>query len=110
MRLVDPLPPGWPVWIENWVLPYARDSALRPVLLAILGHVVVVLAPLVLYVVRSGSGRATGILAALTLVSVGLVGFETVRFRRPGAVTVVVLCTWATSLGLAWLADRTGVF
>ena len=110
LRLVEPLPPGWPDWVETWVLPYVRDEALWPVLVALLGHVVVIFAPLVLYVVRTRSPTALGALSLLVLASVGLVGFETVRFRRPGGVTLVVLATWAVSLGLAWLADRTGTF
>ena len=110
LRLADPAPPGWPLWIELWVLPYVREPALWPVLVALLGHVVVGIAPLVLYVVREGGLRSELFLATLVLGSLGLVGFELWRFRRPGGVTAALVGTWITSLGLAWIFDRTGVF
>ena len=110
LRLAEPAVPGWPVWIETWVLPYVREPSLWPVLVALLGHVVVGIAPLVLYVVRTGSVEAGLVLVGLVLASVGLVGFEVFRFRWPGGVTAALVATWATSLGLAWVADRTGTF
>ncbi|MEZ4237895.1 MAG: hypothetical protein R3F59_17450 [Myxococcota bacterium] len=109
LRIADPPPPGWPDWMERWVLPYVREPALLPVLLALLGHVVVVLVPLMLGTWRTGHGAVVALLVAAVLGSVGLVGFESVRFRRPGAVTLTVLGTWAVSVGLAWFCERTGV-
>lgn len=110
LRLAEPAAPGWPLWIETWVLPYVREPTLWPVLVALLGHVVVGIVPLVLFVVRSGSVRGGLVLGGMVVGSLGLFGFEVFRFRRPGAVSVVVGATWVVSLGLAWLADRTGVF
>lgn len=109
LRLADPPPPGWPDWIERWVLPYLREPALAPVLVALLGHVVVVLAPLMLWSWRTGSGVAAGLLVGLGLGSLGLCAFELWRFRRPGAVTLTLLVLWAVSVGAAWFGERTGV-
>lgn len=107
LRLADPAP-RWPEWIEQSAMPYLRDPALRPVLVAVLGHVAVALAPLLLYAWRNGSVAAAGASVVVAVASVGAIGFEVARFRRPGGVTVSVLATWAASMLVAWIALRTG--
>lgn len=110
LRVVESPPPGWPEWMENWVIPYVREPALWPVLLALLGHVVVALVPMMLATVRDQAGWAILGLLALSALSAWLVGFEVRRFHRPRGVTLAVVSTWLVSVGLAWLADRTGTF
>jgi hypothetical protein len=109
LKLVEPLPPGWPEWMEQWLLPYLREPVLWPVLVALLGHVVVGLAPLMLVVWRTGNPTALVLLGLLSLGTAGLVGFEALRFHRPGAVTLTCALTWLSSGALAWLGERTGV-
>lgn len=101
--------PSWPEWVEDWVLPYIAEPALLPVLLALLGHVVVVIAPLVLALVRTGSGYAAAGLLALAVGSAVAVRWELKVHRAPSGVTATVVGTWAVSLLAAWGADRLGV-
>ncbi|MEQ1504148.1 MAG: hypothetical protein ABMB14_18035 [Myxococcota bacterium] len=110
LRLVEPQPPGWPDWIEEWVLPYLREPTLWPVLVALLGHVVVGLVPPMLAVWRTGSAWAAVALALVAVGSLGAIGFEVGRFRRPGAVSLAVIGTWALAVGTAILAARTGLW
>jgi hypothetical protein len=95
--------------MEQWLLPYLREPVLWPVLVALLGHVVVGLAPLMLTVWRTGNSTAIFLLSVLLLGTAGLVGFEGVRFHRPGAVTLACVLTWLSGGALAWLGERTGV-
>lgn len=111
LRVVPPSPPSpWPEWIDTWILPYLQESALWPVLVAVLGHVVVGLVPLLLAVVRSGSVPAGLALGGLGLGSLGLCAVEARHLRRPGIVCGVTAATWACAIGLAWLCERTGVW
>ena len=91
------------------MLPYVREPALWPVALAVLGHVVVVLAPLMLAVHRVGSwlaAAALGGIAALTLVPV----VHEVRVHgRPGAVFVALALTWVVSVAAAVGAGSAGL-
>jgi len=102
-------PPAWPPWVQEWVLPYLAEPALWPVLLALLGHVVVVIAPLVLAVARTGSPWAVAGLVALAAVSGWLVRWEWRVRGRPGAVSLTVAATWGVGLFSAWGADQLGV-
>jgi len=102
-------PPAWPLWVEEWVLPYLREPALWPVLLALLGHVVVVIAPLCLAVARTGSGWALLGLLMLAAGSAWLCRWELSVRGRPGSVAATVGLTWLVSLVSAWGADRLGV-
>lgn len=100
---------GWPPWVEQWVLPYVRDSGLWPVLVALLGHVIVVIAPLMLSLYR-GFLPSFLPLFFLTIFSGYCCFLDFQRRRRPGIVTALVGVVWALSAGLAWLAHTTGVY
>jgi hypothetical protein len=101
--------PMWPAWFEQWVLPYLREPVLWPVLLAVMGHVVLVVTALELAVWRVRSIESGVVLLALALGSAGATLFEVRRSGRPGPVTVTLALSWAASVGGAWLAERTGV-
>lgn len=100
-----PPKPRDPTWFEQWVLPYAREPVLWPVLLAILGHVVLLFALGLLRVWRGEGAGAAVLSAALT---VGLVGLEVRAASRPGALAIALGITWALAVPLAMLAQRTG--
>ena len=102
-------PPSWPPWVQEWVLPYLSEPALWPVLVALLGHVVVVIVPLMLAVARHGSVAAALALVGLLGGSVAVVRWEWRVHGRPSGVTVAVLSTWLMSLVSAWGADHLGV-
>ncbi len=96
-------------WVDTWVLPYFDREVLWPVLIALLGHVVVIVVPLMLAVYRVGSLTAVvGVLFSLSL-SVAFCWFEVRHKGRPGSVVVAIALTWAASIGLAVLCERTGL-
>jgi hypothetical protein len=100
---------GWPVWVQEWVLPYLDDSVLWPVLFALLAHVALILVPLMLQVWRHGSfGGVIGLgwLFACTAYVVRMEHRAVGRFR---GVSLVLGLTWGLSLPLAWLCESTGV-
>lgn len=105
----DPIVSGWPAWLEQWILPYLREPSLWPVLIAVMGHVVVVVVALELDVWREGSIGSGITLAALIAATAGGCGFEVRRVGGPGALTYTLALTWAASVGGAWIAARTGV-
>ncbi|MCP4868627.1 MAG: hypothetical protein GY898_07905 [Proteobacteria bacterium] len=98
-------------WLERFVLPYITDSALWPVLFAILGHVGVLLAMPMINVYRDGDLFS---LAALILLAggpcVALMRWEWDRDRKPGPLTWMVLLTWVLSVVLAVVAYKFGLY
>jgi hypothetical protein len=101
---------GWPPWVEQWVLPYVDDIALWPVLVALLGHVAVILVPLMVQVIRNQSIPALGVLAMLAWNSWLVVRMELRAIGRAGRLTAAMLGTWTISLPLAWWTESIGVF
>lgn len=102
-------PRGWPPWMDRWVLPFVRESGLWPVLFALVGHVLVLIAPMLLHLWR-GDVSASLPLTVTILGSFWLCKTEHESTGRLGGMTVVVLGSWIASFGLAWLADATGVY
>lgn len=100
----DRSPPA-PSWFEVWVLPYAREPVLWPVLLAILGHVVLLFAIGLLDLWRGEGFGAAVLSVALTL---ALVGWEVRVARRPGALSISIALTWVAGVVLAVFSQRTG--
>jgi hypothetical protein len=101
---------GWPPWVEQWVLPYVDDIALWPVLFALLGHVAVILVPLMVQVIRNQSLPALGVLGVLLWNTSLIVRMELRATGRPGRLTAAMVLTWVASLPLAWWTESTGVF
>jgi len=81
-----------------------------PVLIAVLGHVFVLGALLLLRLQRHGDPLGWVLTAILLLGSVRTISFEVTHARRPGALTVVVLTCWLASAVLAWLGAWSGAF
>ena len=75
-----------------------------------IGHAVAFLAPILLLALRDRRGSAAAALVMLVVLSAGVVRSETRRAGRPGALSVVLLVTWTLGVGIAWLADHTGIF
>lgn len=103
-------PARWPDWVEEWVMPYLDNRALWPVWFALIGHVVVGVAGLVLVGVRSSLPEAWVAVALLGLGSAWLVQREWRVAGSLAGVTLTVGLTWAAALGLAGLAEATGLF
>lgn len=100
--------PGWPYWMDEWVLPYVKESTLWPVLFAIAGHFVVVYAMILLSVYRDGLQGHWGWLMFSVATSFAPAIWELRLFKRPGGVFVVVFLTWASAVAVAWIGERTG--
>lgn len=100
---------GWPAWVETWVLPFVQESGLWPVLVALLGHVLVFIAPLLLGLWRGHTGASLP-LTVMILVSFWICKTEHEATGRLGRVTAVVFGSWFASFVLAWAADFTGVY
>ena len=77
-------------WVQGWVVGYSDDPALRPVLVALGGHLVVVAAPLLLV----ASGWLTRV--------------EWAHRGRPGAIGASLWASWLGAVVFAWFCERTG--
>jgi hypothetical protein len=108
---VDPEAPVGPdTWIERFVLPYFTESMLWPVLVALLGHVVVVLALPMAQAWRTRSLVWVAVVFLLAAISFWPVQSELGRKRRPGAVSVAIGGTWLAAAIVAALGVYTDVF
>jgi len=95
--------------VKDFVLPYLHEISLLPVLFALLGHVMIVVALVMVNAVRDQFLPAWGALFVLGAVSFGLMRFEFRVRRRPGAIAWAVLGTWIVSGIVAVIAGTTGV-
>lgn len=100
---------GWPPWVQDWVLPYLDDSILWPVLFSLLGHVVIVIVPLMLQVLRYQNAGALMILLILLMGSGHLIRMELQALGKPRALTAVLVLMWLSSIPCVWFAEKTGV-
>ena len=73
---------------------YSDDAMLRPVLLSLAGHAVVVVAPLLLAIWRAGSGSAALLSLALLAVSAWVAAVEIAHRGRPAAITAALAASW----------------
>ena len=97
-----------PWWYVTWVEPYVADPALWPVVFALAGHVVVLIVPVLLAVIRTLHPVAFVLLAMEIGLCVEVVRFEVHHRGRPKGVSIVLGLTWLVSFGVTWLALETG--
>ncbi len=90
--------------VERLVANYLSDAVLWPVVIAVVGHMAVLLAPFMLGLVRDGSPVGAVGLVGLGIPSVGLVRMGA-RINHLTGALAVVLGTWFTAAGMAWLAN-----
>lgn len=101
--------PRWPGPVENWVLPFLRNGHLRPVVIAILGHVAILMALPLLATWRTGRPDEGAVLFLLVMLT-GLPMWSEWRIeRRAGPFTACVLSAWAGAVIIAIWGARTGV-
>ena len=100
---------GWPVWVERFVMPYMQETALWPVLLALLGHTVVIIAPILTNVARGWLPAFVPLFVVVNL-SGWLIYADVRRKWRPGAVTATVAITWVLATIVAVAAYKTNIF
>jgi hypothetical protein len=80
--------------IERALLPYLREQTLWPVLVAVLAHVVALVAPLLVLTLRDGHPWAALAVAVFGIATGVGVGFEVRDRRRPGLVSALLAATW----------------
>jgi hypothetical protein len=100
--------PRWPPWVERWVLPYVDIPALLPVLIAVMGHVVIIAALVVLAAWRSRNPLAIAAVAVLVVATVRVLIEEWRRLGRPGPLSATLAAGWVATIATVAIAVRTG--
>jgi len=91
---------------DRWVLPYVYDQALWPILVVVIAHAIVFIAPLMLYSVRDRHLLAIGVLAWLLFLSVQVVRDELKRIGHFGTLGWLLVATWGFSVVTAYYGGR----
>jgi hypothetical protein len=97
-------------FVERWLMPFLRDSALWPILIVVLVHATILLAPALILAFRERSVGAMLALAAFFFLSFEGIRNEVRTRRRPGALTALTAIVWVGGGIVAWAADRVGLF
>lgn len=101
--------PEWPMFVQNFVFPFLHSAPLRPVLIAMLGHVALLLALAILRVF-DGFGLEDVSILFLCVAGSAFPIIEEVRIdRRLGAVTATVLVSWLMGFVIAGVMRWAGV-
>jgi hypothetical protein len=99
---------SWPPWVERWVLPYVNIPALLPVLIAVMGHIVILVALVVLEAWRSRNPFAIAATVLLLAGTVRVLFEEWRRLRRLGPLSATLAIAWLATIGTVALADHYG--
>ena len=96
--------------LEQVLLAFLREPMLWPVLVAVVGHAVALLAPLLLLALRER--RLASLAALLLLLGLSaLMSWRESRLRgRPSPLSGLLWTTWLLAGGAAWIADRYEIF
>lgn len=97
-------------FLDTWAWPYLEETTLWPVLFALLAHVVVLIALVLLH-----AWRAVGPFGYAGVILLGLLSFDLVRRevaerRRPGRLTLLVAVNWALGAVTAAFTGHWGLF
>jgi hypothetical protein len=88
--------------LERAVLPYLREQTLWPVLVAVLAHIIALLAPLLVLGLRDGHSWSLLGVAVFATGSLVALGFELRERRRPGLVACFLAAVWCLCGAGAW--------
>jgi hypothetical protein len=99
-----PEPSSWPPFVERWILPYTHVPGLVPVLIAIMGHIVILVVLVVLEAWRERNPFAIAASAVLVWLTLRVWWEEWKRLRRVGPLTVTLACSWVATFVVAALA------
>jgi len=100
---------GWPPWVETWVLPYMQDSALWGVFIALLGHAVIIIAPLFSMLAR-GELIALLPMFGVVMLSGNIAWMDIRRTKGPGVVLGVIVATWVVAIAVGYIGFITDIF
>ena len=76
------------------MLPYLREQTLWPVLVAVLAHLVALMAPLLVLGLRDGHGWSLLGVGVFGTASGAVIALELRERRRPGLVAVLIGIVW----------------
>ena len=93
-------------FIDRFIMPYFEDSALWPVLIVVIAHVVAFISPVLLFAIRDHSLGAVAGLLGLAALSVKAVLHERSMHGGLGAIAWAVVTTWLLSGSVAYWAAR----
>jgi hypothetical protein len=96
--------------LEHILLAFLREPMLWPVLVAIVGHAIALLVPVILLAVRDQRVTSGALLLLLLGLSASLLWRETRLQGRPSPLSGLIWATWSLSAGAAWVADHYGIF
>ena len=97
--------PGSPEGVPRWfifILPYFSDLLLVPVLMALLGHVALLLSALMVWLTR-GTVAAAVVLLIMAVGTVQLVRLEVRAVGKLRGVAISLALTWVGSVALTWV-------
>jgi hypothetical protein len=110
LQLAEETPSSpWPEAVDKWVIPYLSDSTLWPVLVALIGHVVALLALIVLAAWRRPMPIAGFGCFVILAISCRVVWTEIAFYRRPRGVTLFIVICWTIACAMAAAGDHFGV-
>lgn len=101
--------PEWPPFVRNFVFPFLHSAPLRPVLLAMLGHVALLLALTLLRALDGFHLEDLSMVFLCVAVSVFPIIEELRIDRRLGAVTATVAASWGMGIVIAAVMRWAGV-
>ena len=101
--------PEWSPFVRDFVFPFLHSEPLRPVLIAMLGHVALAWALAILRVADGFFPEDIAMLFMCVAIS-GAPIFEELRIeRRPRAITATVAVSWVMGLVVAGVMRWAGV-
>ncbi len=106
----DEREPHGDLWVDRWILPAMRELTLLPLVLVVVGHLVAVIAPALIYALRDHRIGAQMAVFVLMLLTFGCVRFEVRRHGRPDLLSAWIGATWLTSIAAAWACNRYSIF
>ena len=102
-------PPGWPDWIERYVLPISRTNGLGVIPLILLFQVVMVMSVAEVFAFRDRHIGGMFGMFFLVMASVETVRLERSWHHKMGWMTATMGLCWLASIGLSLLVAKFGV-
>ncbi len=99
----------FPDWVDRWVIPFAGESIMWPILVALVGHTSTLLALVVLVAWRRPLPFGLFGLVLTLAITGRLAWVELSFYRRPRHLTWFCVGTWLLAVVIAWGGARLGV-
>jgi len=106
----DAREPQGELWVDRWILPALRDTALLPIVIVVSGHIVAFTAPMLIFALRDRKIGAQLALLGLLVLTVGCTRFEIRTRGRPALLSGWIGGIWFAALGAAWACNRYALF